>query len=134
MNKITKIFLFLTLALTALAGLDYAVASTSVLRGPANCTGTWADCTNVFSSDDLYATGRTVTGVWRTYNFVFAATSSPTTTVISNVKVGVQSSTMPGVIIGNNVIIGPSTVVKKNIPSNVTYYTKFQEIVEEKNT
>ncbi len=50
----------------------------------------------------------------------------------NNVKVGVQSSTMPGVIIGNNTVIGPSTVVKNNIPSDVRYYTKFQEIIEEK--
>lgn len=50
-----------------------------------------------------------------------------------SVKFGVRVSTMPGIIIGKNATIGPSTVVMKNIPENVTYYTKFQEIIEEKN-
>ena len=46
-------------------------------------------------------------------------------------KTGVQLATMPGIIIGNNVLIGPSTTVMKNIPDNKKYYTKFEEIVEE---
>lgn len=45
-------------------------------------------------------------------------------------KIGIRVSTMPGTIIGNNTIIGPSTTVLKNIPDNTTYYTKFREIVE----
>ncbi len=48
--------------------------------------------------------------------------------------VGERVSTMPGVIIGNNVNIGPSTVVMKNIDSDTIYYTKFAETVEKKKT
>ncbi|MCL6096486.1 MAG: NDP-sugar synthase [Patescibacteria group bacterium] len=47
----------------------------------------------------------------------------------NNVRVGVKSSTMPGVIIGENSIIGPSTVVLNNVPEGTRYYTKFAEIV-----
>ncbi|KKR50085.1 MAG: Bifunctional protein GlmU [Candidatus Levybacteria bacterium GW2011_GWA2_40_16] len=39
-------------------------------------------------------------------------------------------SIMPGVIVGNNVSIGPSTTVMKNIPSDSIFYTKFSEIVQ----
>lgn len=49
-----------------------------------------------------------------------------------NVRVGVRASTMPGVIIGSSAVVGPSTVVVSNIPQNTRYYTKFQEIIEEK--
>lgn len=48
-------------------------------------------------------------------------------------NIGIKVSTMPGIIIGRNVTIGPSTAVMKNIPSNTKYYTKFQEIVNKKN-
>lgn len=47
-------------------------------------------------------------------------------------KIGLKVSTMPGVIIGKNVIIGPSTVVINNVPDNTKYYTKFKEIVNKK--
>lgn len=50
----------------------------------------------------------------------------------NNVKMGIKVSIMPGVIIGNNVTIGPSTSVFKNIEDDVTYYAKFQEIIEKK--
>lgn len=50
----------------------------------------------------------------------------------SNVKIGIKSSTMPGVIIGNNSVIGPSTTVLKNVGDNTTYSTRFQEIREER--
>ncbi len=46
-----------------------------------------------------------------------------------NVKIGIKASTMPGVIIGQNSIVGPSTVVLQNVPENSKYYTKFKEIV-----
>jgi len=48
------------------------------------------------------------------------------------VKIGIKVSTMPGVVIGNNALIGPSTSVFKNVAENSKYYTKFQEIVEKK--
>ncbi len=47
----------------------------------------------------------------------------------ANCNIGIKVSTMPGVIIGRNSTIGPSTVVMKNVPDNVRYYTKFQEVV-----
>jgi UDP-N-acetylglucosamine diphosphorylase / glucose-1-phosphate thymidylyltransferase / UDP-N-acetylgalactosamine diphosphorylase / glucosamine-1-phosphate N-acetyltransferase / galactosamine-1-phosphate N-acetyltransferase len=49
----------------------------------------------------------------------------------SNVRVGIRVATMPGVIIGNDTLIGPSTTVFRNIPSGKIYYTKFQEVVTE---
>lgn len=51
----------------------------------------------------------------------------------NNANLGIRVSTMPGVIIGNNTIIGPSTNVMKNVADNTKYYTKFQEVIEEKN-
>ncbi len=51
------------------------------------------------------------------------------TMIGNNARVGVKSSTMPGVIIGNNCVIGPSTVVLNNVPDGTKYYTKFAEIV-----
>lgn len=47
----------------------------------------------------------------------------------NNVKVGIKASTMPGVIIGNNAVIGASTNVLHNVSSDTTYYTKFHEVV-----
>lgn len=47
-------------------------------------------------------------------------------------RMGIKVSTMPGIFIGKNAIIGPSTTVLRNVGENVRYYTKFQEIVEEK--
>jgi len=49
-----------------------------------------------------------------------------------NTNIGIKSSTMPGVIIGKNAVIGPSTVVMKNIPDNTKYYTKFKEYISKK--
>lgn len=48
----------------------------------------------------------------------------------SDCNIGIRVETMPGVIIGNNVIVGPSTTVMKDIQDNTKYYTKFQEIIE----
>lgn len=42
-----------------------------------------------------------------------------------DVKIGTNVSTMPGVVIGNNAIIGPSTMVKENIEDNNLFYTEF---------
>lgn len=46
-------------------------------------------------------------------------------------KTGINVSTMPGVIIGNNAIIGPCTCVMKNVSSQTKYYTKQTDIIEE---
>jgi bifunctional UDP-N-acetylglucosamine pyrophosphorylase/glucosamine-1-phosphate N-acetyltransferase len=49
----------------------------------------------------------------------------------NNGNLAVRITTMPGVIIGNDVIIGPSTTVMKNIKSHTKYFTKFTDTVEE---
>jgi len=49
----------------------------------------------------------------------------------SNSLIGIKSSTMPGVIIGSRVSIGPSTTVLHNVEDGKKYYTKFQEIINE---
>ncbi len=54
------------------------------------------------------------------------------TIVGNNVKIGVKATTMPGVVLGNNCLIGPSTSVFKNVADDSKFYTKFQEIVEKK--
>ncbi len=51
-------------------------------------------------------------------------------TIGDNSRIGERVSTMPGVIIGKNTTIGPSTTVMKNVPSDVYYYTKFAEIIK----
>jgi bifunctional UDP-N-acetylglucosamine pyrophosphorylase/glucosamine-1-phosphate N-acetyltransferase len=43
--------------------------------------------------------------------------------------IGIKASTMPGVIIGNNVTIGSNTSVMNNVPDNSKYYTKFEEVI-----
>ncbi len=47
----------------------------------------------------------------------------------NNVKVGIKVSTMPGVVIGENAVIGASTNVLHNVLEDTTYYTKFHEVV-----
>lgn len=49
----------------------------------------------------------------------------------NNVNIGIRVSTMPGVLIGSNVVVGPSTTVFAHIPHSTRYYTKFQEVVTE---
>jgi|SRR3989344_2206052 len=46
-----------------------------------------------------------------------------------NTKIGIKVSTMPGIVIGQNAVIGPSTVVLQNVPENSKYYTKFKETI-----
>lgn len=48
-------------------------------------------------------------------------------------KIGLKSSTMPGIIVGRSVIIGSGTIVMGNVEDNTKYYTKFQEVVVKKN-
>ncbi len=45
-------------------------------------------------------------------------------------SVGIHVGTMPGVIIGSNVVIGPGTTVMRNVSENMSYYTEFKEIIE----
>lgn len=47
----------------------------------------------------------------------------------NNTKIGIKSTTMPGVIIGENVVVGSGTMVMNNIGDGTKYYTKFQEVV-----
>ena len=46
-----------------------------------------------------------------------------------NTKIGIKASTMPGIVIGQNAVIGPSTVVLHNVSDSTKYFTKFKEIV-----
>lgn len=50
-----------------------------------------------------------------------------------NSKIGINSSLMPGVLIGSNCAIGPNSVVFENIEDNATFYTKFEGIVKKTN-
>lgn len=47
-----------------------------------------------------------------------------------NAKIGINSSLMPGVLIGSNCNIGPHSLVMENIGDNTTFYTKFQNIIK----
>ncbi|MBI2033128.1 MAG: NTP transferase domain-containing protein [Candidatus Levybacteria bacterium] len=49
-----------------------------------------------------------------------------------NVFAGIRVSTMPGVIIGRNVTIGPQTVVMHNLEDDITFYSTFSETVKKK--
>ncbi len=46
-----------------------------------------------------------------------------------NTKFGINVSTMPGILIGNNCIIGPNTIVRENVSDNTKYYSKFESVV-----
>ena len=48
----------------------------------------------------------------------------------NGVKVGVNSSIMPGVLVGKNAIIGPHSLVRENIEDNKIIYTKFQNVIK----
>lgn len=50
-----------------------------------------------------------------------------------NVKIGVNASLMPGVLVGPNSIIGPHSLVMENIEDNKIFYAKFQSIVKKGN-
>ena len=49
-----------------------------------------------------------------------------------NTKIGVSVNTMPGIIIGSGCIVGPNTVVMKNVDSNMVCYSKFENIVKKR--
>lgn len=43
---------------------------------------------------------------------------------------GINASVMPGVLIGSNCLIGPNSVLKENIKSNIVCYSEFKNIVK----
>ncbi len=47
-------------------------------------------------------------------------------------SLGIKTGTMPGVLIGNNSIIGPGSIVFENIPDNTIFYQEFKGIVKKK--
>jgi len=50
----------------------------------------------------------------------------------NNTKTGINCSFMPGVLIGSDCFIGPSSVVFENIENNKLFYTKFKELIKSK--
>ena len=46
---------------------------------------------------------------------------------------GVGVKTMPGVMIGSHSVVGPGSIVMKNIPSDSIFYNKFEEVVKKRN-
>lgn len=50
----------------------------------------------------------------------------------SNTSFGIGVGTMPGIIIGNDCIIGPGTTVMENIQDKTTYYVEFKKTVQKK--
>lgn len=46
-----------------------------------------------------------------------------------NVRIGINVSTMPGVVIGSDSFVGPHTVVFHNVESGSTFYSKFQDVI-----
>lgn len=51
----------------------------------------------------------------------------------NNTRVGINVSTMPGVLIGSNCVIGPNTMVKENIEDDTLFYTTFQGVKKKRN-
>ena len=47
-----------------------------------------------------------------------------------NSFLGINLSTMPGVLIGSNCVIGPGSIVKENVDSNIVYYTESKNIIK----
>jgi len=45
-----------------------------------------------------------------------------------NSRIGVRTSLMPGIFIGSETTIGPSSLVAKNVPDKTIFYTKFRKI------
>lgn len=50
-----------------------------------------------------------------------------------NVNVGVRVTFMPGSMVGNFVVVGPSTTVMENLADNTLYYTKFETVKKSTN-
>ncbi|UCG95575.1 MAG: NTP transferase domain-containing protein [archaeon] len=52
----------------------------------------------------------------------------------NNTKTGIGVRFMPGVMVGSNCVIGPNTVVRKNIESDTLFYTEFKDVVKKRKT
>jgi len=50
-----------------------------------------------------------------------------------NVKIGINVSLMPGVLIGSNSVIGPHSLVRKNVEDNTIFYSEFKEVKKTRN-
>jgi len=47
-------------------------------------------------------------------------------------KIGINVSLMPGILIGSDCAVGPSSVVFENIEDNTTFYTEFKNVVKKR--
>ena len=47
-----------------------------------------------------------------------------------SVKIGINVSLMPGVLIGSRSVVGPASVVFENIEDDTTFYTEFERVVK----
>lgn len=47
-------------------------------------------------------------------------------------KIGINTSLMPGILIGSNCVIGPNSLVMENIEDNMVFYDKFQEVIKKR--
>ncbi|MCD6381616.1 MAG: NTP transferase domain-containing protein [Candidatus Aenigmarchaeota archaeon] len=54
------------------------------------------------------------------------------TIVGSDVRIGINVSIMPGILIGRDSIIGPHTIVRENVPDNTLFYSKFESIIRKR--
>ena len=45
-------------------------------------------------------------------------------------KIGINVSLMPGILIGSDCAVGPSSIVFENIEDNITFYTEFKNVVK----
>ena len=50
-----------------------------------------------------------------------------------NAKIGINVSLMPGVLIGSNSVIGPHSLVRKNVEDNTIFYSEFKEVKKTRN-
>lgn len=49
-----------------------------------------------------------------------------------NSKIGINCSSMPGVLVGSNCKIGPGTIIYENIEDNTTVYTEAKNVIKKK--
>ncbi len=56
------------------------------------------------------------------------------TVIGANTRIGINTSIMPGVLVGSNCFIGPVTIVKENVESNTICYAEQELVVRKKNS